>query len=298
MNLMKTLLPGLALVVSFTAAAKAHLVLQTDFGLKDGAVSAMRGVIFQVDDQLQVNDLSHEIPAFNIWEASYRLMQVVPYWKKGTVFVSVVDPGVGSARKSVVARLKSGHLVVTPDNGTLTHVAHHLGIEQLRQIDDKKLRLRGSEQSHTFHGRDLYAHVGAMLASGRLKFEQVGTLATDPHRALEFTAPTWAEGVLSGNVPVLDPQYGNVWTNIPSELAEKMRLATGELYRVQIFEDNHLIYSRVIPFHRTFGDVPVGNDLIYLNSLLNLSFAVNQGNFAKLRNVKSGAGWTVKVSRP
>ncbi|MCT8704618.1 SAM-dependent chlorinase/fluorinase, partial [Glaesserella parasuis] len=94
-----------------TKAANA-LVLQTDFGLKDGAVSAMQGVAFGVDRELKMFDLTHEIPAYNIWEASYRLYQTATYWPAGTVFVSVVDPGVGTDRKSVVLKTKTGHYFV------------------------------------------------------------------------------------------------------------------------------------------------------------------------------------------
>src|SRR4051794_22467999 len=96
------------------------VVFQSDFGLKDGAVSAMKGVSMAVDSSLKLFDLTHEIPAYNIWEAAYRLEQTVPYWPSGTVFVSVVDPGVGTNRKSVVLKTNKGHFIVTPDNGTLT----------------------------------------------------------------------------------------------------------------------------------------------------------------------------------
>ena len=143
------------MLASGIAAANEALVIQTDFGLKDGAVSAMKGVAFGVDRTLPLYDLTHEIPAYNIWEASYRLYQTLQYWPKGTVFVSVVDPGVGTDRKSVVLKTKSGHYIVSPDNGTLPLVAEHLGIEAVRQIDEKTNRLKGSEKSYTFHGRDV-----------------------------------------------------------------------------------------------------------------------------------------------
>ena len=162
------------LLASSVATANEALVIQTDFGLKDGAVSAMKGVAFGVDRTLPLYDLTHEIPAYNIWEASYRLYQTLQYWPKGTVFVSVVDPGVGTDRKSVVLKTKSGHYIVSPDNGTLTLVAEHFGIDTVRQIDEKTNRLKGSEKSYTFHGRDVYAYTGARLASGAISYEQVG----------------------------------------------------------------------------------------------------------------------------
>ena len=98
------------------------LVFQSDFGLVDGAVSAMHGVANTVDDNIKIQDLTHDIPPYSIWDASYRLFQTIEYWPKGTVFVSVVDPGVGSSRRSVVAEIVGGQYIVTPDNGTLTHI--------------------------------------------------------------------------------------------------------------------------------------------------------------------------------
>ena len=131
---MKTNYLPLILLVCLTATGcarkKGIVVFQTDFGVKDGAVSAMKGVASGVDPDLKLYDLTHEIPAYNIWEAAYRLEQTAPYWPAGTVFVSVVDPGVGTTRKLVVLKTKTGHYFVTPDNGTLTFVAARLGISE------------------------------------------------------------------------------------------------------------------------------------------------------------------------
>src|SRR5580700_3752120 len=118
------------------AAQNKIVVFQSDFGLKDGAVSEMKGVAMGVSAELKLFDLTHEIPAYNIWEAAYRLQQSVPYWPVGTVFVSVVDPGVGTSRKSVVLKTKTGQFIVTPDNGTLTLIASSQGIAGIRQIDE------------------------------------------------------------------------------------------------------------------------------------------------------------------
>lgn len=159
---------------SSSAYADNALILQTDFSLKDGAVSAMKGVAFGVDHNLKIFDLTHEIPPYNIWEGAYRLYQTASYWPQGSVFVSVVDPGVGTDRKSVVLKTKNGQYFVSPDNGTLTLVAQTLGIDSVREIDEKANRLKGSEKSYTFHGRDVYAYTGARLASGAITFEQVG----------------------------------------------------------------------------------------------------------------------------
>src|SRR3984885_9966125 len=154
----------LLLWVKLSVAQNKIVVFQSDFGLKDGAVSAMKGVANGVSTALKLYDLTHEIPSYNIWEAAYRLEQTVRYWPSGTVFVSVVDPGVGTPRKSVVLKTNSGHFIVTPDNGTLTLIAESLGISELREIDETINRRKGSEDSYTFHGRDVYVYTGARLA--------------------------------------------------------------------------------------------------------------------------------------
>ena len=99
------------------------LVFQSDFGLKDGAVSAMKGVAMGVSPDLKLFDVTHEIPAYNIWEASYRLVQTAPYWPAGTVFVSVVDPGVGGGRRDLCVVTARGTRLVGPDNGVLLPAA-------------------------------------------------------------------------------------------------------------------------------------------------------------------------------
>ena len=126
------------------------IVFQTDFGLDDGAISAMEGVSYQVSYDLNIRHLTHNIPQYNIFDASYRLYQAIGYWPKGTTFVSVVDPGVGSDRKSVVAKTKNGMYIITPDNGTLTHIAKHIGLEEVRLIEEGSNRLKDSELSYTF----------------------------------------------------------------------------------------------------------------------------------------------------
>ncbi len=301
--------------------ARSPLVLQSDFGMKDGAVAAMKGVAVGVEPELKVYDLTHEIPTFNVWEGAYRLWQTAPYWPAGTVFVSVVDPGVGTARKSVVARAKSGQYFVTPDNGTLTLIAENLGIDAVREIDEKVNRRPGSEESYTFHGRDVYAYTGARLAAGVITFEQVGPeldaakLVTIPYeraRAINDQGPT-----IEGSIPVLDPQYGNVWTNIDRKIFSQDGSAPepGQLFRVKIIqlgeaylksraeakvwegEQGTTVFEGTMRYANSFGDVPVGKPLLYFNSLSQVSFALNQGNFAAAHGVGSGPGWKVTVFR-
>ncbi|MFD0966742.1 S-adenosyl-l-methionine hydroxide adenosyltransferase family protein [Seminibacterium arietis] len=281
------------------ATTPSALVLQTDFSLKDGAVSAMQGVAFGVDSELKMFNLTHEIEPYNIWEASYRLYQTATYWPQGTVFVSVVDPGVGTERKSVVLKTKTGHYFVTPDNGTLTLVAEHLGIDALREIDEKTNRLKGSEKSYTFHGRDVYAYTGARLAAGKISFDQVGPLLEPKVEVIEYQQSTLEKDTLKGNIPVLDIQYGNIWTNINDTLLEKSAIKKGDHVCVKITEKTEkglkTRYSGKMPYVSSFGDVQEGKPLMYLNSLLNVSFALNMDSFANKYKIKSGAEWSVSV---
>lgn len=273
------------------------LVIQTDFGLKDGAVSAMKGVAFGVSPTLPIFDLTHEIPAYNIWEGAYRLYQTVDYWPQGTVFVSVVDPGVGTDRHSVVLKTKTGHYIVSPDNGTLTLVAEHLGIEAIRQIDETKNRLKGSEKSYTFHGRDVYSYTGARLASGAIKFEDVGPVLPNEIVAIPYQKATNENGLVKGTIPILDIQYGNIWTNIDESFLTKLNINYGDNVCFTIKEDETEKYNGKAPYVTSFGEVKEGEPLIYLNSLLQVSVALNMDSFAEKHQIASGANWHISLSK-
>lgn len=287
----------LSISILFSFAQNKMVVFQSDFGLKDGAVSAMKGVAMGVSADLKLFDLTHEIPAYNIWEAAYRLEQTVMYWPAGTVFVSVVDPGVGTSRKSVVLKTKSGHYIVTPDNGTLTLVAASLGIESVRQIDEAVNRRNGSEKSYTFHGRDVYAYTAARLAAGVISFEQVGTILPHEVVMIPYQKAVINNEKIKGTIFILDVQYGNIWTNIPAELFKQLNVQSGKKLHVVIYEGKIKKYEADMPYAETFGAVATGKPLAYLNSLLQLSFALNMGNFSQAHKVYSGSNWMVEVSK-
>lgn len=282
-------------VISF--AQNKIVVFQSDFGLKDGAVSAMKGVAMGVSPDLKLFDLTHDIPAYNIWEAAYRLEQTVPYWPAGTVFVSVVDPGVGTNRKSVVLKTNSGQFIVTPDNGTLTLIAGSLGIAAIREIDEKTNRRNGSEDSYTFHGRDVYAYTAARLAAGVISFEQIGKLLPNEVVKLPYQEASIEGKIIKGTIAILDIQYGNIWTNIPSGLFREFDAKFGDLIHVMIFHNKVKVYEANMPYSATFGAVAKGKPLLYLNSLMQVSFALNQQNFSTVHHVYSGNEWTVEISK-
>ncbi len=284
-------------LLQFASAQNKTVVFQSDFGLKDGAVSAMKGVAIGVSPDLKLFDLTHEIPAYNIWEAAYRLEQTVMYWPAGTVFVSVVDPGVGTNRKSVVLKTKSGHFIVTPDNGTLTLIAESLGIEAMREIDEAVNRRKGSEKSYTFHGRDVYAYTAARLAAGAISFEQVGAALPNEVVKIPYQKAILENKKIKGTIAILDVQYGNIWTNITAELFNQLQVKIGDKLHVVIYQNKIKKYEGDMPYGETFGAVANGKPLAYLNSLLQLSFALNMGNFSAVHKVYSGNNWTVEITK-
>lgn len=284
-------------VITLLAAAQNKIVVfQSDFGLKDGAVSAMKGVAMSVSPDLKLFDLTHEIPAYNIWEAAYRLEQTVPYWPVGTVFVSVVDPGVGTNRKSVVLKTNTGQFIVTPDNGTLTLIAESLGIAEVREIDEALNRRKDSEKSYTFHGRDVYAYTAARLAAGAISFEQVGKVLPKEVVKIAYQAATTDGKKIKGTIAILDVQYGNIWTNISADLFNKLDAKFGDMINVTIFHNKVKVYQSKMPYSATFGAVAKGKPLLYLNSLMQVSFALNMDNFSAINKVYSGNDWTVEIS--
>ena len=282
---------------NISSAQNKTVVFQSDFGLKDGAVSAMKGVAIGVSPDLKLFDLTHEIPAYNIWEAAYRLEQTVIYWPAGTVFVSVVDPGVGTERKSVVLKTKTGHYIVTPDNGTLTLIAESLGIEAIREIDEVINRRKDSEKSYTFHGRDVYAYTAARLAAGKISFTQVGNLLPGEVVKIPFQQAILDDKKIKGTIAILDVQYGNIWTNITAELFNQLQVKIGDKLHVVIYQNKIKKYEADMPYSETFGAVIKGKPLAYLNSLLQLSFALNMGNFSAVHKVYSGNEWTVDITK-
>lgn len=274
-----------------------HLVFQSDFGLVDGAVSAMYGVAYTVEPRLNIHDLTHDITPYNIWEASYRLIQTIRYWPQGTIFVSVVDPGVGSDRKSVVVKTASGHYVVTPDNGTLTHIIRFDGIEAVREIDEHVNRLPRSGESYTFHGRDVFAYTGARLAAGIIDFEGVGPeMKPEDLVRLPIIEPRLEGSAVCGTIDVLDVRFGSLWTNIPRTLFLQTGVHYGDRVSITIENDTRCVYRNIILFAKSFADVYMGEALAYVNSLDCMAIAINQGSFARAYNIGTGNSWRIRIA--
>lgn len=274
------------------------LVFQSDFGYVDGAVSAMYGVAYGVDPKLLISNLTHEITPYDIWEASYRLIQTVSYWPEGTVFVSVVDPGVGSTRRSIAVRTNNGQYIITPDNGTLTHIKRMSGIAEARIIDETTNRLKGSSQSYTFHGRDIYAYTGARLAAGVISFQEVGP-QVDAASVIELPVveATCTGDSVFGTIDVLDVRFGSLWTNIPRTLFENLGVTHGGRVEISIENETRTVYKNILVYAKSFADVYVGEPLVYVNSLDCMAVAINQGSFARAYNIGTGNAWKIRIRK-
>ncbi len=274
------------------------LVLQSDFGLVDGAVSAMIGVALQESADLVVHHLTHDITPYNIFEGSYRLFQTVEYWPEGTTFVSVVDPGVGSKRRSVVALTEKNQYIVTPDNGTLSFIKQHVGIKAVREISEVANRRANTEHSYTFHGRDVYAYTGAKLASGHIPFEEVGPLLkVEDIVEIPTVATEVGPDFVKGAIDILDVRFGSLWTSITREEYYTLDPNFGDRFEVTIFNNDMLVYQNQVTYGKSFADVRIGQPLIYINSLYRVGVAINQGSFAKAYNVGVGQNWHIEIKK-
>ncbi|EHG14596.1 hypothetical protein HMPREF9682_00001 [Streptococcus intermedius F0395] len=274
------------------------LVLQSDFGLVDGAVSAMVGVVLEESPTLKIHHLTHDITPYNIFEGSYRLFQTVNYWPEGTTFVSVVDPGVGSKRKSVVAKTVQNQYIVTPNNGTLSFIKKHVGIVAIREISEVENRRKNTEHSYTFHGRDVYAYTGAKLASGHITFEEVGPeLDTEDIVEIPVVETTIGNDFVSGAIDILDVRFGSLWTSIRREEFYILSPEFGDRFEVTIYNNDMLVYQNQVTYGKSFADVRIGQPILYINSLYRVGLAINQGSFAKAYNVGVGAQWSIEIKR-
>jgi hypothetical protein len=141
------------------------IVFMTDFGTANDAVAICRAVIFNIVPDVRLTDITHQVTPFSIEEASRFLAGVTPYYPPGTVFLAVVDPGVGTSRKAVIVKSKKGQYFVLPDNGLITPVIERDGFDSAREITNRDWMIQAAVSS-TFHGRDIFSPAAAHLAEG------------------------------------------------------------------------------------------------------------------------------------
>jgi len=274
----RTCLLALLMLASYAPAQQTvrkyppTVVFMTDFGVVDDAVAICKGVMYGITPNLRIVDLTHQVTPFSIQDGARFLFGATPYFPAGSVFVVVIDPGVGSARKPVVVKSKRGQFFVLPDNGLMTMVEDRDGIEGIREITNQDWMI-GAKISSTFHGRDIFSPVGSRVARGD-DWTQIGPELKQLVR-LDLKPAKVDERGLTGEVIALDGPYGNLITNINAEDFLKLGYQRGEKLKVTIA-------GREIemPFVKTFSDVPLKQPLLFIDSRGRVSFAVNQGSFA------------------
>ena len=272
---------ALALLLAGPARAEPEppppVVFLSDFGTADDAVAAVKGVMLGIAPRLQVIDLTHQVRPYAIADGARLLADTAPYYPKGTVFLAVVDPGVGSTRKPMVARSSRGQWFVLPDNGLITLVAQRDGLESAREITNPAW-LRTPAVSSTFHGRDVFAPVAAHLARGD-DWTEVGPVIAEPVRLPLRPATVDAQG-LHGRVIAIDGPYGNLITDVDAATFSQLGYAPGDTVRVRIAGR-----SIDVPLAHTFSDVPHGAPLLFIDSRGHVGLALNRDSFARRYNV-------------
>jgi S-adenosylmethionine hydrolase len=274
---------GVLLAITCAVAVKAQesesktpptVVFMTDFGVVDDSVALCKGVMYSIAPELRIVDLTHQVTPFSILDGARFLYGSTPYFPAGTVFVVVIDPGVGSTRKAVVVKSKRGQYFVLPDNGLMTLVQDHDGIEAAREITNRGWMI-GAALSSTFHGRDIFSPVGAHLAHGE-DWTQVGPeIAVNRLIRLDVAPSRLDEKGLSGEVIATDGPFGNLVTNISGEDFLKLDYGHGQNVHITVGKT-----ELNIPFVRTFSDVALKKPLLYIDSRGHIGLAVNQGSFA------------------
>lgn len=291
----------LVLAVIFLLAARGPLaaentappptiVFMTDFGVVDDSVAICKGVMYSIEPHLRIVDLTHQVTPFSILDGARFLYGATAYYPAGTVFVVVVDPGVGTSRRAIVVKSRRGQYFVLPDNGLMTLVQDRDGLEAAREITNRSWMIADAVSS-TFHGRDIFSPAGAHIAHGE-DWTQVGPeLNLAQLVRLKLTAPKLDDRGLQGDVIATDGPFGNLVTNIRGE--DFLKLGYGRGQNVHVTIDKTELN---IPFVRTFADVPLKKPLLYIDSRGRLGLAVNQGSFAATFNIKPPM--PIKIDRP
>lgn len=262
------------------------IALLTDFGSRSWYPAVMKGVILSICPSASVVDITHEAPSYNIMAASFILLQAVKYFPPNTIYVVVVDPGVGTKRRRIIIKTRRSFFV-GPDNGVMMPAARMEGIEKIVEISNQKYML--PRISKTFEGRDVFAPAAAHIARG-VPIEEFGDEVHDPVD-LKIPEPRVKEGGVIEAVVIHVDKFGNVITNVPSELLQKLGVRFDSTFLVEIRGK-----AFRIPFKSTYGEVGRGEPLLLIDSSDYLELSVNMGSAAELFGLKEGDKITLAVS--
>jgi S-adenosylmethionine hydrolase len=251
----------------------------TDFDVKDDAVGICKAVMLGIAPHATIIDITHQVTPFDIAEAGRFLAGSAPYFPHDAVFVAVIDPTVGSTRKAIIAKSKVGQYFVLPDNGMITQLADRDGLMGAREITNPAWMI-GARLSSTFHGRDIFSPAGAHLARRDDWTEAGPALDLAKLVRLKNTTATIDANGLHGQVIGTDGPFGNLVLNVPAETFAKLGYTLGDRVPLTIAGEAYKL-----PFVKTFSDVPVGQELLYIDSRGRLSVGIDQGNFAEVHHV-------------
>jgi S-adenosylmethionine hydrolase len=249
----------------------------TDFGTANDAVAICRAVMVGIAPDVRIMDITHQVTPFSIEEGARFLTGVTPYYPAGTVFVVVVDPGVGTSRKAVIVKSKKGQYFVLPDNGLITPVIERDGLDSAREITNTDWMI-GNAVSSTFHGRDIFSPAGAHLAEG-WDYTMAGPEVQQLVRLTPKVATVTEKGI-EGEVIALDDPFGSLISDIPEEEFKNLGYTLGDKITVQLDKKPF-----TLPYTKTFMDVPVGEPLLYVDSRGRVGLALNEGNFSQVHKI-------------
>lgn len=259
------------------------LVLLTDFGTKDGYVASMKGVILSIFPQATLVDLTHEVEPQNVPQAAFVLECSYSFFPRGSIFVCVVDPGVGSARRILAAKTRQG-IFLAPDNGLLTPVLKKGGRYELRSVTNSRFFLR--RVSATFHGRDCFAPTAARLAASPALFPRLGP-RVHTFRRLELAEPRQRGRNWVGEILYFD-HFGNAFTNITADLLERM--GAGKEIRVNVKGGN------IGEIQDSYFRVRKGTVVPVVSSSGFLEIAVNHGSAREALKLKKGTPVEIRAA--
>jgi S-adenosylmethionine hydrolase len=281
--LLSLITPVAARTQAQTSATPLRVIgFMTDFDVKDDAVGICKAVMEGVAPGVNIIDITHQVTPFDIEEGARFLAGSAPYFARNAVFVVVIDPGVGSTRKAIIAQSKLGQFFVLPDNGLLTLVQDRDGIVAAREITNPEWMI-GAALSSTFHGRDIFSPAGAHLARGDDWTKAGPELEVAKLVRLDIHAATVDASGLHGKVIGTDGPFGNLVLNVPAETFARLGYLRGDVVPITLGGQQ---YS--FPFVKTFSDVAVGKPLFYIDSRGRLSLGINQRNFSATYKISPG----------
>jgi len=264
---------GASLHGPYAPKPAATIVFMTDFGTANDAVAICKAVIVGIAPGARVMDITHQVTPFSIEEGARFLAGVTPYYPPGTVFLVVIDPGVGTARKAVIVKTKKGQYFVLPDNGLITPVVDRDGLEGVHEITNPAWMI-GDKISSTFHGRDIFSPAAAHLASGA-DWTRAGPEVSQLVSLTPRVAKLDANGI-EGEVIALDDPFGNLITDISEAQFRSLGYAIGNGVALKIGATQYRF-----PYEKSFGGVPIGQPLVYIDSRGRVAIALNQGDFSR-----------------